>query len=829
MQSNTSRRRRRIAATVVVTGFAAGIAAAADRPVRDADVVPPRRAEPGFRFERNVGQADARWAFVAHGRGLTQLVGAGESEFLLPGGSVRLRFDAASPEAACMARGPLPGESRYLVGNDPTRWLRHVPQFAEVAVARLADGVDLHWRPSDAGNPEYDLVVAPGADAVGFRVEGGTTRIDADGALATAVPGGRLVQSRPAAYQDRGGERVPVEARFVAAGCGRFAFEIGRHDAALPVVIDPEIVYSSYLGGADLDDARYVAVDSAGAAYVQGTTISADFPSVPHMPRTFPGHASDVYVTKFSPDGTSLVWSTYVGGTQLEYPGGLCVDSTGRASAACRTQSDDFPLVAAAFPTAPNSGISNKTDAAVFRLDPNGANLEFSTYLGGTDEDVPVGVGLDPSGNLWVGGFTQSSDFPTAAPIQAQYGGGQSDMFLARFDAAGALVSSTTLGGPNAEVASSMAVSADGTAALAGYAVGTPTAAFGTGTLTIGPVTSVHNVAAVVVKPDGTLSFAAVVGGSKDEVGTGVALDAAGAVYVTGSTQSSDFPLKNPAMKKSVGSGAYAGSAFALKLAADGTLVYSTFLEASGGALLTNCLAVDSHGDAWIGGEVASYPATGEKDAPALLELSPAGDRVVRFDRMPRASGFSQILSVALTGGGLVQAAGRISNKALPGPRTVQWGYAGNTDGFVMRIRRAPVTAKRVLIKLDFARTGRDSIRVSGAFDGASLPPASSQATVDVGGVARTFTVDARGRGRSGADTIRFGYGRRGATFAVDLHGDFAAALADEGLTGGATVRGARRSADVTIGEGGATYAGTLLLSYTTKAGASGVAVLRTR
>ncbi len=637
---------RRRAASIVVVACIAGVTAGAAGPARRTDGLSPRRAAPRCWFERNVGQADARWDFVARGRGLTQLVAARETEFLLACGSVRVRFDRAPPRATCAARGPLPGESRYLVGNDPRRWLRHVPRCSEVAVAGLADGVDLRWRASDAGNPEYDLVVAPGADAVGFRVEGGATSIGADGALTTTLAGGRLSQSRPRAYQDRRGEQVPVEARFVERGGGAFAIELGPRDPALVTVVDPEVVWSSYLGGADLDDARCVAVDAAGATYVFGTTISTDFPSAPPASRAFPGHGSDTYVAKFSPDGASLVWSTYVGGSRLEYPGGMCVDATGRVSAACRTQSGDFPLVNPAFAAAPNGGVGTASDAVVFRLDPAGADFEFSTYLGGTGDDTPVGVGLLPSGDLWVGGTTNSADFPAKAPLQAALGG-QTDFFLARFDADGALVSSTTLGGPPLQFANSMAVGPTGVVAIAGNAIGDPTAVFGAATRTIGPVAPGQNVAVAAVNPDGTLAFAEVVGGSKDAYAAGVAVDGAGAVYVAGGTRSKDFPLRNPLLATYRRRGSYKGSTFATKLAPDGALVYSTFLDPPGVAFVPNCVAVDALGGAAIGGALATFAKTGESDAPALLRLSPSGDRIVRFDHFAREAGAAQVLSVA--------------------------------------------------------------------------------------------------------------------------------------------------------------------------------------
>jgi len=817
---------RRRAASIVVVACVAGVTAGAAGPTRRADDLPPRRTAPRCWFERNVGQADARWDFVARGRGLTLLVAAREAEFLLACGSVRMRFDGAAPRATCAARGPLPGESRYLVGDDRRRWLPHVPHCSEVAVAGLADGVDLRWRAAETGNPEYDLVVAPGADAVPFRVEGGATSIGADGALTTTLARGRLSQSRPRAYQDRGGEQVPVEARFVERSGGAFAIELGPRDPALMTVVDPEVVWSSYLGGADLDDARYVAVDAAGATYVFGTTISTDFPSAPSATRAFPGHASDVYVAKFSPDGASLVWSTYVGGSRLEYPGGMCVDATGRVSAACRTQSGDFPLVNPAFAAAPNGGVGTASDAVVFRLDPAGADFEFSTYLGGTGDDLPIGVGLLPSGELWVGGTTNSADFPAKAPLQAALGG-QTDFFLARFDAAGALVSSTTLGGPPLQFANSMAVGPTGVVAIAGNAIGDPTAVFGAATRTIGPVARGQNVAVAAVNPDGTLAFAEVLGGTKDGYAAGVAVDGAGAVYVVGGTHSKDFPLRNALLAKYRRRGSYRGLSFATKLAADGSLVYSTFLDAPGGAFVPHCVAVDALGGATLGGELAAFAKTGEKDAPALLRLSPSGDRLVRFDRFATEAGSAQILSVALTGSGFAQVAGRISTTSLPGPKTVQASYAGKDDGFVLRIGDGSVTAKRVGVKLNFARPGHDSIRVTGALEAPALPPASSQATIDFGGVARTFTVDAKGRGRSGADVIRFRFSRARATFSANLRGDFAATLADEGLTGGATVRRAPRTAELSITEDGTRYIGTVALQYTAKAGARGVAVVR--
>lgn len=813
-----------VLAFVSVSDFASGAAP------RQSSIDAPRPvAEPRYRFERNDGQADGRWACVAHGRGLTQLVGAAESEFVVAGGTVRLRFEDVSAAARCTARRTLPGTSAYLIGNDRSRWLRGIPQSADVGVAALYDGVDLLWRDSGRGEPEYDLALAAGRDAaaIRFRVDGGATRITADGSLVTTVPGGELRQSRPVAFQDDGGRRTRVDAAFVATGDSTFGFALGVHDAARPVVIDPEIQFSSYLGGDDLDYAASVAVDPTGATYVLGTTISADFPTQPHVARTFPGHASDVFVAKFAPDGASLVWSVYVGGTMLEYPGGLCVDATGRASVACRTQSDDFPTVNAAFGTAPNHGPYNNTivDVGLFRLDAAGADFDFATYLGGTGDDLPVGVGLVPGGDLWVGGTTSSADFPLKSPLQAQPGG-NSDFFLTRFDSAGALVSSTTLGGSGSEVAKCMAVAADGTVALAGFATG-PTQTFGPGTLKLGPMTNAANIAVVTVAPSGSLGFEALIGGTNSDAASGVALDGAGAVYLTGTTQSADLPLLHPLLGRFRGSNAYIGGAFALKLASDGALVWSTFLEAPSGALIPECLTVDAQGGASLAGRVGWFTRSGEQDAPAIVRLTPAGDRIYRFDQLPRTPGFATIRAIAFASGGRAVVAGEFGTTALPGPRTVQSEYAGKTDGFVMRIGLPVVTAKKVKIQLDFRRTGHDVIRVKGVSEAPSLPSAGSDATIDVGGVSRTFTLDAKGRGSVGGDSIRLRFGRKGATFAVTLRGDFAALLADEGLTGDATLSHAARSAAISLEQDGASYTGSLALSYSSKAGVRGSAVRR--
>ncbi|MCA1619697.1 MAG: SBBP repeat-containing protein [Acidobacteria bacterium] len=263
-----------------------------------------------------------------------------------------------APEAVGV--GELPGKSNYLRGSDPAAWRTGVASFSGVEYRGVYDGIDLVYY-GNQRQLEYDFRLAPGADPRRVRLgfEGQTSlRVDAGGDLVLGAPGGGEVrQQKPYAYQEEAdGRRVEVASRYVLKGKGRVGFEVGAYDTARPLVIDPVLAYSTYLGGGGSNDtARGVAVDAAGNAYVTGETISTDFPATAGAAQTtFGGFNYDAYVTKLNAAGTAVVYSTFLGGSRNDNGYAVAVDAAGDAYVVGSTASLGFPTTAGAFQTARN-------------------------------------------------------------------------------------------------------------------------------------------------------------------------------------------------------------------------------------------------------------------------------------------------------------------------------------------------------------------------------------------------------------------------------------------------------------------------------------------
>jgi len=546
-----------------------------------------------------------------------------------------MRLVGANPNAEARGVEELPGKSNYFIGNDPSKWRTNVPNYAKVEYRDVYPGVDLVYY-GNGGQLEHDFVVAPGADprAIRFAVEGAEKmELDARGDLVLHASGTEARFRTPVVYQEAGGLRQEVAGGFVLRGQSAFrnpqseiAFQIGSYDPSRPLVIDPVLVYSTYftVGQAiavDLSGNAYVcgggtvkkikadgsalvyssviagagctgvAVDASGNAYVTGSTNSTNFPTASPLQSTH-GGGYDAFVAKLNAAGSALVYSTYLGGSDADRGYGIAVDSSGNAYITGQTSSTNFPTVGPLQAT--NSG---NYDAFVAKLNAAGSALVYSTYLGGSGYDYGYGIAVDSSGNAHVAGQTWSTDFPTASPLQASFGGGIEDGFVAKLNAAGsALVYSTYLGGSGGEYGYGIAVDSSGSAYVTGYTDSTNFP-------TVDPLQAANSGAydAFVAKLNAVgsaLVYSTYLGGSGYDWGTGIAVDSSGNAYIAGRTESTDFPTASPFQATNSGN----SDAFIAKLNAAGSaLVYSTYL---GGSDLdqSNGVAVNSLGSAYLTG-----------------------------------------------------------------------------------------------------------------------------------------------------------------------------------------------------------------------------------
>jgi len=441
------------------------------------------------------------------------------------------------------------------IGSDPERWRSDVPTYRELLYRDIYPNIDLRLYGS-SGTLRYDFIVRPGAgpESIALAYDGIVGLTIEDGELVVNTVFGDMVQSRPYIYQEIGGQVVEVDGGFRLGSEYSYSFQLGGYDRDYPLVIDPVLAYSTYLGGTGADYGRGIAVDSAGCAYVTGHTYSTDFPTE----NPYQGMSAGVYdafVAKLSADGTALVYSTYLGGSDSDHGYAIAVDSAGCAYVTGHTSSTDFPTENPYQGTYAGGG-----DAFVAKLSADGTALVYSTYLGGGHLDYGFGIAVDSAGCVYITGATWSSDFPTENPYQGTYGGGR-DAFVTKLSADGtALVYSTYLGGSGSDLGWGIAVDSEGCAYVTGVTRSTDFP-------TENPyqLDNAGGGDAFVTKlsADGTaLVYSTYLGGSDWDHGFGIAVDSEGCAYVTGVTRSTDFPTENPYQLDNAGG----GDAFVTKL-----------------------------------------------------------------------------------------------------------------------------------------------------------------------------------------------------------------------------------------------------------------------
>jgi hypothetical protein len=438
-----------------------------------------------------------------------------------------------------IAEDRLAGSTSYYVGSDRSAWREGVEGFARVRYPSVLPGVDVVYYGGGDHGVEYDVVIAPGIEpkSIALAFDGARgIRIGADGeAHVTLSNGDEVVQRAPVAYQlDGAGRRHAVDVRFTLAN-SELGFAVGAFDAARSLVIDPPLTFSTYLGGSGSDGVYGVAVDSAGEIVVVGTTSSTDFPVVGAVQGAFPGGSYDAFVTKLNAAGTAIVYSTYLGGSSGAFVSGVALDSSGDAFVTGATSSSNFPTASALQPT-----FKGVVDAFLTKLGPSGA-LVYSTYLGGSGNDWGKAVAVDGAGSAYLAGFTFSTNFPTVSPLQAANRASGGTAFVTKVNAAGnVIVYSTYLGGSTGDAANTLAVDASGDAFVAGNTSSTdfPTLSALQGTAGGGQDAFVSE----IKPSGSALVYSTYLGGSGDDMANGVALDGAGDAFVVGDTASSNFP-----------------------------------------------------------------------------------------------------------------------------------------------------------------------------------------------------------------------------------------------------------------------------------------------
>jgi hypothetical protein len=551
-------------------------------------------------FEPNRGQAGAGTLYLARGNGyLLSLEPSGSTLMLRnkdKSAQISSRLVGSSKSQRLQALDPLPGHSSYFRGQDPAKWVTGVPNFARVRAAGVYPGIDLIYY-GNQSRLEYDFVVAPGADASAIRLRFDgvrAMRTDAGGNLILSTPAGDIIQQKPEIYQTIGGERQPVAGRFVIQGRRIVAFKLASYDHSRSLVIDPVLVYSSFLGNGYQDEGNALAADAAGNLYLAGDTFSVTFGD------------SDFMIRKISPDGSAFLYTADMGGSDNDFATGIAVDPTGSVYVCGYSASVDFPLSMNPF----QNGNAGNNNAVVLRLDPTATTLIFSTYIGGSYDDRANALALDNQGNVYLAGGAISVDFPVSTGAYQTQNRGGLDCFIVEFDSQGNGIFSTFIGGGSDDQANAIAVDSQGNSYITGQTVSDSypqvNASF---------QHSRHggNDAFITeLSADGShLVYSTFAGGGSDDIGYGIAVNQAGEAYVSGTTNSSDFPVTSGAYQRGYGG---SGDMFVLAYSANGqNLKFSTFLG-SHGVDDGNGIALDSANNIYVVGDTNSdqYPVTSD-------------------------------------------------------------------------------------------------------------------------------------------------------------------------------------------------------------------------
>src|SRR6266576_1657234 len=557
--------------------------------------------------------------------------------------AIRMRLEGANPEPQIAGTDPLPTKVNYFIGNDPKRWHTDVPSYGRVKYTGVYPGIDLVFY-GNQRRLEYDFVIAPGADpkAIALKVDGARKmRGNRHGYLVLGVSGGEVELRKPVVYQNVRGERREIAGRYVFTGDHRVTFAVGSYDLREPLILDPVLNYSSYLGGSSDDIGYGIAVDASGNAFIAGQTLSTDFPlgtngAVSLIPT--PTNAGAAFVAELDPTGTQLLYSTYLAGTTsntLEAAFAVAVDASGKVYVTGTTFSTDFPTKNALT----YSGNANGT-VFVTKLDPTVsgpdlASVIYSTFLGGTGTGGDHGnaIAVDASGSAYVAGLTDSTDLPTLNAFQSSPNNLSGTAFLARIDTtpsgSASLVYSTYLGGMGTNSGNSLvfgdeAFGVDVDASHNTYVIGQTSSNDSTLTTTgayqkTPPVGNTQGSVFVsridtTLSGTGSLVYSTYLAGSTLDLGNAIALGPGNVAYVTGITDSDDFPFPGPTAGAFDTIASTNGKAFVTLVdtskSGSSSVPYSTYLGGTSGDTGFG-IRVDGSGNAYVVGTASSTDFAG--------------------------------------------------------------------------------------------------------------------------------------------------------------------------------------------------------------------------
>lgn len=686
-------------------------------------------------FEANTGQTDARVKFLSRGSNYGLYLTSDEAVMVFPShkrrdnkiknahslGSeslplpdspkrrevVRMKLVGADEDAEPQGVDELPGKTNYFLGNDSANWRTDVTNYRKIRYEEIYPGIDMVYY-GNSGELEYDFIVAPHADPRAIKLKfNGVTRIklDRNGDLLLSTKTATVRHQKPLIYQEVNGTRTPVEGGYVLNTKGQVSFKLGKYDKTRPLVIDPVIAYSTFLGGTDLDEGFSIALDPSNNIYIAGITDSTDFPlENPFQSINKGGNGPvgyyELYVSKLDPTGQALVYSTYLGGTGIDRGGSIVVDNDGNLHITGSTTSTDFP-VANAYQSTYGGGAS---DAFLTKLSPAGNFLIYSTYLGGNGPlwlpgnylEYGNAIALDNVGNAILTGGTDSTGFPLLQPIKATKDG-TTDAFLLKMSTAGALLFSTYLGGNNRDGIGGITTDTVGNIYIAGGTSSTDFPIVNAPSFLV-PNADQSNAFVMKLTAEGTsIINSTLIGGTSSDGAGPIVVDASQNIYLAGGTGSRDFPVVNafqPTNPTTEGAGD--GTGWVMKLQSDFSFIHnSTYLGGGNDNFSVTTIALDPSNNLWVYGTTLAtdfpvvdpiYPSNRGYQDVTLSKFSLDGSTLT-FSTYLGGNNYDRPGKMVLNSDGEIYLSGNTASSNFPLLNAYQPDYGGGlSDAFIMKI-----------------------------------------------------------------------------------------------------------------------------------------------
>jgi hypothetical protein len=740
-------------------------------------------------FEKNQGQTANTVRYIAHGKGYELFLTGQEVALLLRSSNppivstrtatfrnsrparqaektsvIRINFEEANTAPQVDAVEQLAGRVNYFTGNSPKDWYTDIPTYGRVKYTGLYPGVDLIFY-GNQSRLEYDFLIGPGAapSAIKMNLEGADNlRINPKGDLVLSVFGAEVTLQKPVVYQQVGGTRHEIGCRYILAGKHDIGFSVDAYDRTQPLVLDPVLNYSSYLGGSSNESGSGIAVDAQGDAFVTGTTFSTDFPTTANAFNKGPlalNTKGAVFVTELNPSGTQQIFSSYLAGSGGDFGMAIALDPFGKIYLAGQTFSIDFPTTSNALKPGPLAANTSGT-SFVSKIDPTisgNGSLIYSSYLGGLNGDSANAITTDANGNAYVTGLTNSQAgltpiaFPvTSGAFQSALSNTNGNAFISRIDmtksGSASLIYSTFLGGNGANATNpasvgfgdggfGIAVDSLGAAYIVGVTTSTDFPTTNTAFQTTKPPAATVGTT-FVSKIDTTggksgtasLLYSTYLGGEASDFGLSIALDPKNVAYVTGTTSSLSFPTFPGAFQTA---GNTSGTAFVslldTTLSGSTSLKYSTFLGGPGSTTAFG-IRVDAAGTAYVAGQTnsTSFPVTsgafqttlaaGAGADAFISQLNPGGKGAADliystyFGGKGNGGTTDTANAIAIDGSNNVYITGTTYSTNLPtfpNPGAFQTSLNGSSDAFIAKLTLLPtVTISPMSLNLGTAFVG---------------------------------------------------------------------------------------------------------------------------